>query len=81
MLCALCNISDADRWASDFHFFAVCREMSIAMFAGNVVPYQFPVLEMGLFILVLFGMELILSVWTIRRQKKQSLIEQMRAME
>ena len=25
--------------------------------------------------------ELILSVWTIRRQKKQSLIEQMRAME
>lgn len=38
-------------------------------------------MEMGLFILVLFGMELILSVWTIRRQKKQSLIEQMRAME
>ena len=31
--------------------------------------------------LVLFRMELILSVWTIRRQKKQSLIEQMRAME
>ncbi len=58
-----------------------CRKMSIAIFAGKVVPYQFPVLEMGLFILVLFGMELILSVWTIRRQKKQSLIEQMRAME
>ena len=58
-----------------------CRKMSIAIFAGKVVPYKFPVLEMGLFILVLFGMELILSVWTIRRQKKQSLIEQMRAME
>ena len=58
-----------------------CRKMSIGAFAGNVVPYKFPVLEMGLFILVLFGMELILSVWTIRRQKKQSLIEQMRAME
>ena len=29
----------------------------------KVVPYKFPVLEMGLFILVLFGMELILSVW------------------
>ena len=57
------------------------RKMSIATFGGNVVPYKFPVLEMGLFILVLFGMELILSVWTIRRQKKQSLIEQMRAME
>ena len=51
-----------------------CRKMSIGAFAGNVVPYKFPVLEMGLFILVLFGMELILSVWTIRRQKKQSLI-------
>ena len=58
-----------------------CRKMSVGAFAGNVVPYKFPVLEMGLFILVLFGMELILSVWTIRRQKKQSLIEQMRAME
>ena len=58
-----------------------CRKMSIAIFAGNVVPYQFPVLEMGLFILVLFGMELILSVWTVNRQKKQSLIEQMRSME
>ena len=57
------------------------REISITTFGGNVVPYKFPVLEMGLFILVLFGMELILSVWTIRRQKKQSLIEQMRAME
>ena len=58
-----------------------CSKFSVEAFAGNVVPYKFPVLEMGLFILVLFGMELILSVWTIRRQKKQSLIEQMRAME
>lgn len=58
-----------------------CRKISMLTFAGNVMSYQFPVLEMGLFILVLFGMELILSVWTIRRQKKQSLIEQMRAME
>ena len=58
-----------------------CRKMSIGAFAGNVAPYQFPFLEMGLFILELFGMELILSVWTIRRQKKQSLMEQMRAME
>ena len=59
----------------------VSREMGSATLHGKVVPYQFPVLEMGLFILVLFGMELILSIWTIRRQKKQSLIEQMRAME
>ena len=31
--------------------------------------------------LVLFGMEVILSVWMVRRQKKQSLVEQMRAIE
>lgn len=59
----------------------VCREISKIAFAGKIVPYRFPILEMGLFILVLFGMELILSVWTVRRQKKQSLIEQMRAVE
>ncbi|MCI8364103.1 MAG: FtsX-like permease family protein [Eubacterium sp.] len=59
----------------------VSRKISMVAFAGEIVPYQFPVLEMGLFILVLFGMELILSVWTVNRQKKQSLIEQMRSME
>ena len=59
----------------------VSRKISMVAFAGEIVPYQFPVLEMGLFILVLFGMELILSVWTVSRQKKQSLIEQMRSME
>lgn len=60
---------------------AVCREISKITFGGEVVPYRFPVLEMGLFILVLFGMEVILSAWTIRRQKKQSLIDLMRAVE
>lgn len=59
----------------------VCAEISKVAFAGKIVPYQFPVLEMGLFLLVLFGMELILSVWLVHRQKKQSLIEQMRALE
>ncbi len=58
-----------------------CSEFSVGAFAGNVVPYKFPFWELGLFILVLFGMEVILSIWTIQRQKKQSLIEQMRAME
>lgn len=60
---------------------AVCAEVSKKSFAGTVVPYQFPFLQMGLFLLVLFGMEAILSVWMVRRQKKQSLIDQMRAME
>ncbi|MEY8492646.1 ABC transporter permease [Lachnospiraceae bacterium 29-91] len=39
----------------------ICMEVSKKSFAGKIVPYQFPFLEMGLFILVLFGMELILS--------------------
>ncbi len=58
---------------------AICVEVSKKSFAGVVVPYQFPFLEMGLFLLVLFGIEGILSVWMVRRQKKQSLVEQIRA--
>ncbi len=57
----------------------ICGEVSKKSFAGAVVPYQFPFLEMGLFLFVLFGMEVLLSVWMVRRQKKQSLVEQMRA--
>ncbi len=45
------------------------------------MPYSFPFLHMGLFVLVLFGLEVILSFWTMRRQKNQSLVEEMRAME
>jgi len=60
---------------------AVCREVSKRSFGGEIVPYQFPVLEMGLFVLVLLGMEWILSAWTASRQRKQSLIEQMRETE
>ena len=60
---------------------AVCAQVSKKSFAGAVVPYQFPFLEMGLFLLVLFGMEAVLSVWMARRQKKQSLVEQMRVLE
>ena len=59
---------------------AVSVRISKIAFAGKVVPYQFPVLEMGLFILALFAVELLLSVWMVHRQKKQSLIEQMRAL-
>lgn len=35
----------------------------------------------GLFLLVLFGLEFLLSAWTAGRQRKQSLMEQMRAVE
>ena len=58
---------------------AVCGSVSKKSFAGAVGPYQFPFLQMGLFFLVLFGMEAVLSAWMARRQKKQSLVEQMRA--
>lgn len=49
-----------------------CREISKISYAGEIIAYQFPFFEMGLFILVLLGLEFILSLWTIRRQKKQS---------
>ena len=60
---------------------AVCREVSRQSFAGGIVPYQFPMLEMGLFILALFGLEFLLSAWTVSMQRKQSLVEQMREVE
>ena len=59
----------------------VCREVSRQSFAGEIVPYHFPSLEMGLFLLALFGLEFLLSAWTAGRQRKQSLMEQMRAVE
>lgn len=59
----------------------VWRKFSIIAYAGQILPYEFPWLQMGVYVVVLVTVELILSVWTIRRQKKQSLIEQMRAME
>ena len=59
----------------------VCRVVSSMTYGGKIVAYQFPFFEMGLFLVVLLGLEMILSFWTIRRQKKQSLIEQMRTME
>lgn len=59
----------------------VWRKFSISSYAGRIFPYEFPWLQMGVYVVVLVTVEFILSVWTIRRQKKQSLIEQMRAME
>lgn len=59
----------------------VWRKFSISAYAGRILPYEFPWLQMGVYVVVLVIVEFILSVWTIRRQKKQSLIEQMRVME
>ena len=57
------------------------RKFSEMTFHVAIMPYSFPFLQMGLFVLVLFGLEVILSFWTMRRQKNQSLVEEMRAME
>lgn len=48
---------------------------------GQVMPYQFPVGSMLLYIGVLVVLELLLSICTIRKQEQNSLIEQMRLVE
>lgn len=57
-----------------------CHRMGISMM-GQVLAYRFPAGQMMLYIGVLVVLELFLSIWSIRRQEKKSLIEQMRAME
>lgn len=58
----------------------ICRWMGEAMM-GQVMPYQFPVESMLLYIGVLVVLELLLSICTIRKQEQNSLIEQMRLVE
>lgn len=48
--------------------FVICAEVRKKSFADTVVPNQFSILEMGLFLLVLFSTEVLLSAWTVRRQ-------------
>ena len=48
----------------------VCRTVSSLSYGGTIVPYQFPLPEMALFLGVLFGLELLLSGWSIRREEK-----------
>lgn len=56
---------------------AVCRVISAMTYGGRVVPYRFPLGEMGLFAAALLGVELLLSLWSIGRQRDRSLVEQM----
>ena len=58
----------------------ICRWMGETMM-GQVLAYRFPTGQMLLYIGVLVALELLLSIWTIRKQEKNSLIEQMRAVE
>lgn len=57
------------------------RKFSQMTFNGEALPYVFPGVQMGLFVLVLFGLEILLSFWTLHRQKGLSLVEQMRRAE
>ena len=51
------------------------------LFGMPNLPYQFPTMQIGGYLLILILLQLILSVWEIRDLKKRSLTEQMRAME
>lgn len=54
----------------------VCRLTGIAAYGGEIIAYQFPFPEMGLFLMVLFALEFLLSLWTSRKQERQPIAEQ-----
>ena len=66
--------------ASDF-FRKKNREIQLRTFLSGeeLLNYDGQIDILGLFLFVLFVMEVVLSVWMVRRQTKQSLVEQMRA--
>mgnify|MGYP000139777969 FL=1 len=55
----------------------ICRQMSISCY-GKVVEYSFPFFYMGIYVLVLLLIQVILSIYQIREQKKKSIIDQLR---
>lgn len=52
----------------------VCRQVSKISY-GRVVSYQFPFMHMVIYIVVMCLLEIMLSIWTVRKQKKMSIIE------
>lgn len=55
----------------------ICRQMSTVCY-GKVVEYSFPLFYMSIYVLVLLLIQVILSVYQIREQKKKSIIDQLR---
>lgn len=55
----------------------VCRKASQISY-GEAVAYKFPFLYAGIYIAVLFILGTILSLWTICRQNKKSILDQLR---
>ncbi len=47
----------------------VCKEISKVVFAGKIMPYQFPVWDKRMFVLALLGVEVGGSGWGIWRQR------------
>lgn len=45
---------------------------------GEVVSYQFPFKEIVIYLFVLCLLEMVLSIWTIRQQRKKTIIEHLR---
>ena len=55
----------------------IYRQMSIGCY-GKVLEYSFPFFYMGIYVLVLLLIQVILSAYQIREQKKKSIIDQIR---
>lgn len=55
----------------------ICRQMSTVCY-GKVVEYSFPLFYMSIYVLVLLLIQVILSIYQIREQKKKSIIDQLR---
>ena len=51
------------------------------LFGMSNLPYKFPVLQIGIYLLILFVLQLILSAWAVNDLQKRSLTEQMKSME
>lgn len=48
---------------------------------GFSIDFQFPFLYMGIYVLLLLLLEFVLFTWVIHKQKRQSLMKQLRAFE
>lgn len=51
------------------------------LFGMSNLPYKFPVLQIGIYLLILLVLQLILSAWAVTDLQKRSLTEQMKSME
>lgn len=60
--------------------FVLHHEISAAVY-GSPTAFRFPFFYMALYFLLLMAIQFLLSLWSIRKQGKQSLIEQLRKLD